>query len=225
MDMIDKLRELAARVERVRSRCVTEEGTKNALVMPFIQALGYDVFDPLQVVPEFTADVGIKKGEKVDYALLRDDKPIILFECKALGAKLDESKSSQLHRYFHTTSARFAILTDGVHYKLFTDLESPNLMDARPFLEFDLTRIDDRTANEIKKFSRELFDVDQILSSASTLKYVKGIRQSQGLLLLGLRERSAAKELDDDNNYPKDVDPQVIRPERPQQHIQWRTAL
>ena len=92
MDMIDKLRELAARVERVRSRCVTEEGTKNALVMPFIQALGYDVFDPLQVVPEFTADVGIKKGEKVDYALLRDDKPIILFECKALGAKLAGAK-------------------------------------------------------------------------------------------------------------------------------------
>jgi len=68
--------------------------------MPFINVLGYDVFDPTEVVPEFTADIGTKKGEKVDYAIMKDGKPIILFECKWSGADLNKEHASQLHRYF-----------------------------------------------------------------------------------------------------------------------------
>ncbi|HBL43185.1 MAG TPA: restriction endonuclease, partial [Planctomycetaceae bacterium] len=78
----------------------TEEATKNAFVMPFISALGYDVFNPLEVIPEFTSDVGIKKGEKVDYAITKDEKIIILVECKWSGADLDKVHASQLYRYF-----------------------------------------------------------------------------------------------------------------------------
>ena len=101
MDFIDQLRSLAVRITNTKDMIQTEEATKNAMVMPFMQALGYNVFDPLEVTPELIADVGTKKGEKVDYAILRDGKPIILFECKKCSGDLNINHASQLFRYFH----------------------------------------------------------------------------------------------------------------------------
>lgn len=177
MDLIDRLRELSARIPKLLEHLGTEEATKNALVMPFINALGYNVFDPTEVNPELTADVGTKKGEKVDYAILRDGKPIILFECKAAGTNLDKECASQLYRYFSVTAARFGVLTDGVNYRFFSDLEEPNKMDSRPFFEFSMLDVTDETAAELKKFAKESFDLDVILSTASELKYTKGIKR------------------------------------------------
>ena len=178
MDLVDRLRELAARIPAQLPHLQTEEATKNALVMPFLQALGYDVFNPLEVLPEFTADVGIKKGEKVDYAILREGKPVILVECKAATADPSEAHASQLYRYFSVTEARFGVVTNGIRYRIFSDLEAPNKMDERPFLEFDLTRLDDAQVKEIKRFAKESFDLDDILSTASDLKYTKGIKRA-----------------------------------------------
>ena len=138
MDFIDQLRILSTRVMATRAMIQTEEATKNAMVMPFIQILGYNVFDPLEVTPELVADIGTKKGEKVDYAILRDGLPIILFECKKAGADLHINHASQLFRYFHVTSARFVVLTNGLVYRFFTDLEQPNKMDEKPFFEFNI---------------------------------------------------------------------------------------
>jgi hypothetical protein len=177
MDFIDKLRELALRIPKQLPHLSTEEATKTALVMPFISALGYSVFDPTEVVPEFTADVGTKKGEKVDYAILRDGKPIILFECKWSGSNLDEAHASQLYRYFATTPARFGVLTNGVQYRFFSDLEAPNKMDSRPFLVLDLQNLDERMIEELKKFSKSSFDLESIISTASELKYTDGIKR------------------------------------------------
>jgi hypothetical protein len=155
-----------------------KSATKNALIMPFIQALGYDVFNPSEVVPEFTADVGTKKGEKVDYAVLRDGKPIMLFECKKADATLNDDHSSQLYRYFSMTDARFGVLTNGIDYRIYSDLEEPNKMDSRPFLEFSILTVSDATAAELKKFTKDAFDVDNILATASDLKYTKGIKRA-----------------------------------------------
>lgn len=177
MDLVDKIRELANRAEKMTGQLTTEEATKNALVMPLIHALGYDVFNPLEVVPEFTADVGTKKGEKVDYAIMSDGKPIILFECKMFGANLDKITPSQLYRYFSVSDARFGVLTDGIHYQIFSDLDAPNRMDARPFLEFRINDISEKTIRELKKFTKDSFDVADILSTASDLKYTKGIKR------------------------------------------------
>lgn len=177
MDLIDRLRELSARIPKLLEHLQTEEATKNALVMPFINALGYNVFDPTEVNPELTADVGTKKGEKVDYAILREGKPIILFECKPVGTNLDRECASQLYRYFSVTAARFGVLTDGVNYRFFSDLEEPNKMDSRPFFEFSLLDVTEETAAELKKFAKESFDLDVILSTASELKYTKGIKR------------------------------------------------
>ncbi|MGB3543719.1 type I restriction endonuclease [Rubrivirga sp.] len=155
----------------------TEEATKNALVMPFIAALGYDVFNPQEVVPELTADVGVKKGEKVDYAIKQDGEVIILIECKAAGANLSEANMSQLFRYFTVTKARIAILTNGIHYRLYSDLEEPNKMDARPFLELDLLDIRDHHVNEVKRLAKGSFDLDRMLNAASELKYLRELRR------------------------------------------------
>lgn len=143
--------------------------------MPFFQSLGYDIFNPLEFVPEFTADVGIKKGEKVDYAIIIDGQPQILIECKSINQELTKH-DSQLFRYFGTTTSKFGLLTNGREYKFFTDLDEPNKMDTTPFLTVDITDIKDNQFNEIIKFHKENFDIDNIVSSASELKYLNNLK-------------------------------------------------
>lgn len=178
MDFIDRLKELSSRAKKIMGQMETEEATKNGLIMPFINALGYNVFDPTEVIPEFTADVGVKKGEKVDYAILLNGEPIILFECKSSETNLDKEHASQLYRYFSVTEARFGVLTNGIHYRVYSDLESPNKMDNRPFIEFSIFDINNDIADQLKKFAKESFNLDEILSTASDLKYTKGIKRS-----------------------------------------------
>ncbi|MCR4412618.1 MAG: type I restriction endonuclease [Thermoguttaceae bacterium] len=177
MDLIDRLRDLSARILKLLEHVQTEEATKTALVMPFLNALGYNVFDPTEVKPEFTADVGTKKGERVDFALMREGKPIVLIECKPVGSKLDRECGSQLYRYFSVTEARFGVLTDGVLYRFFSDLEEPNKMDSRPFFEFSMLEITEEVAAELKRFSKDSFDLESILATASELKFARGIKR------------------------------------------------
>lgn len=178
MDLIDQLKAIADRAAHHPERLATEEATKNALVMPFINALGYNVFDPAEVVPEFTADVGIKRGEKVDYVIMRDGRPIILMECKTVGTDLDESVMSQLFRYFTVTDARIGVCTNGIMYRFYSDLEKPNRMDDKPFLEFDIRHLQPELVERIKELSKSHFDEDAILESASELKYTGEIRKA-----------------------------------------------
>ena len=176
MDFIDQLRVLGARISTTRNMIQTEEATKNAMIMPFIQILGYNVFDPLEVTPELIADIGTKKGEKVDYAILKDGKPIILFECKKSGGDLSINHAAQLFRYFHVTAARFGVLTNGLVYRFFTDLEQPNKMDEKPFFEFNILDFKERDVEELKKFAKSAFDLDTILTTANELKYTRVIQ-------------------------------------------------
>lgn len=181
MDFIDRIRELSSKIPKQLDSIQTEEATKHAMIMPFIAALGYDVFNPTEVTPELCADVGVKKGEKVDYAILRDGKPIILFECKHHGCDLGKIHASQLYRYFSVTEARFGVLTNGITYWFYTDLEAPNKMDEKPFFEFSLLDVKETAVEELKKFSKSFFDLDFILTTAAELKYTKEIMR----LLLG----------------------------------------
>lgn len=178
MEFSERLGALASKVQNQASAIGTEEATKNAFVMPFIATiLGYDVFDPMEVIPEFTADVGIKKGEKVDYAIVRDGEVQILIECKASMSTLRIENASQLFRYFGTTNARLAVLTNGIVWQFYTDLDAPNKMDSKPFLVLDLLDIDDMLIPEIQKLSKESFDLDSIISAAEELKYVGALRR------------------------------------------------
>lgn len=175
MDLIDKLNELATRIKRQRDSVLTEEAAKTAFVLPFIQSLGYDVFNPSEVIPEFTADHGVKKGEKVDYAIKQDDNIVILIECKTLGANLEAKHTGQLFRYFAVTDARFGVLTDGIRYIFFSDLDKENKMDERPFFEFNLFDFGEQQVEELKKFTKISFNLDTIISTASNLKYHKAL--------------------------------------------------
>jgi predicted type IV restriction endonuclease len=146
--------------------------------MPFINTvLGYDVFDPQEVTPEFVCDIGTKKGEKIDYAIMKDGEVQILIECKKIGEPLNLNHASQLFRYFHVTSARISILTNGQVYKFFTDLDAPNKMDEKPFLELDLLDIDEYSVPELTKLTKSAFDVDSIINAAGELKYVSQIKK------------------------------------------------
>ncbi|MFN7122399.1 MAG: type I restriction endonuclease [Hydrogenophaga sp.] len=176
MDFIDQLRVLASRISATKDMIQTEEATKNAMVMPFIQILGYNPFDPLEVTPELVADIGTKKGEKVDYAILRDGNPIMLIECKKAGGDLSINHAGQLFRYFHVTSARFGVLTNGLVYRFFTDLEHPNKMDEKPFFEFNVLDFRERDVEELKKFAKSAFDLETILTTANELKYTRAIQ-------------------------------------------------
>jgi len=177
MDFKDQIRQLAERTVKLKEQLLTEEATKNAFIMPFLQILGYDVFNPMEVVPEFISDVGIKKGEKIDYAIMKEGEPTILVECKHWQQKLD-NHDSQLVRYFHVSKARFGILTNGIQYRFFSDLVAPNKMDEKPFLEFNLSEIKDAQIEELKKFHKSVFDVNSIVNTASELKLMGELRQT-----------------------------------------------
>lgn len=175
MDFLDEVKQHAERASQKASQLLTEEATKQSLILPFLKILGYDVFDPEEIVPEYVADVGTKKGEKVDYAILRNGKPAILIEAKWVGDPLT-SHDSQLFRYFSTTEARYAILTNGLLYKFYTDLNETNKLDQEPFLVLDLQNARDAVVSEVKKFHKASFDPDSLYSAAENLKYSRLLR-------------------------------------------------
>jgi hypothetical protein len=176
MELNIQLKALADKIHQLKDKIETEESTKHAFVLPFINILGYDSFNPTEVVPEFTADIGLKKGEKVDYAIFQNEEPILIIECKNWKENLT-IHNSQLFRYFHVTKTRFALLTNGIQFQFYTDLDEKNKMDEKPFLEFDITNLKENTVNEITKFHKSNFDVNNIVNNASSLKYTKEIKK------------------------------------------------
>lgn len=170
MELEVKLAELSKVVRDHREVLLTEEAAKNALVMPFLRALGYDVFNPGEVVPEFTCDVATKKGEKVDYAICAEGKVTMLVECKPANTDLSAKNAAQLFRYFSVTDARVALLTNGVVYKFFSDLDAPNKMDEKPFFTCQLDALKKQDIRTLTRFMKQNFDIDKIIEEAANLK-------------------------------------------------------
>lgn len=175
VDLKMKLEQLHQRVDALKDQIGTEEATKNAFVMPFIQILGYDIFNPTEVIPEFICDIGTKKGEKVDYVIKHNNEPILIIECKHWKQNAD-AHNSQLHRYFHVSNARFGVLTNGHIYNFYTDLEKPNIMDEKPFFTLDLSNVKDSSVKILENFTKNGYNLESILDSAEALKYIKAIR-------------------------------------------------
>ena len=175
MEFSEKIEQLKERALGLKDSLQTEEATKNALVMPFLNALGYDVFNPLEVVPEFIADSRLKKDEKVDYAVMKDGKPIILIECKKVdNDKLDVKKhAGQLFKYFTACKAKFIILTNGIVYKFFSDIEETNVLDKDPFFTFNLFEYKENQLETLSEFCKENFDLEKAYSNAGDLKYIR----------------------------------------------------
>lgn len=174
-DLKLKLEQLHQRVDALKDQINTEEATKNAFVMPFIQAIGYDIFNPTEVIPECICDIGTKKGEKIDYVIKKDGEPVLIIECKHWKESVD-AHNSQLHRYYHVSRSRFGVLTNGLVYNFYADLERPNIMDDKPFFTLELANLKDASIKLLEKFTKQGYDFTGILDSAEDLKYIKAIR-------------------------------------------------
>jgi hypothetical protein len=177
MDLVTRLTELAKRTQQHREILLTEEAAKTALVMPFLQTLGYDVFNPSEVIPEYSADVGTKKGEKVDYAICINGTMSILIECKPSTSELNINHASQLYRYFSVTDTRLAILTNGVIYNFYSDVDQPNKMDSKPFFTFNLDAIRKSDLRTLEHFTKSAFNIDNIVREAGNLKLESLVRK------------------------------------------------
>ena len=175
MEFVEKIEQLKERAISIKDGLLTEEATKNALVMPFLNTLGYDVFNPLEVVPEYVADSRFKKDEKVDYAIMKDNKPIILIECKKVdNDKLDVKKhAGQLFKYYTASRAKFIILTNGIIYKFFSDIEETNVLDKEPFFVFNIADFKPAQIETLSEFCKDNFDIEKAYSNAGDLKYIK----------------------------------------------------
>ena len=197
------------------SPTATEEATKQSLVLPFIaRVLGYDVWNPDEVIPEFTADVGIKNGEKVDYAICRNGKPQILIECKKNNENLD-GDFSQIFRYFNCVEhAHIAILTNGVEYRFFSDIDAPNRMDSKPFMVFDVMNPDKSLYKEIERLSKGKFDVVGVMQSAERLKYERAV--------ISLINRQLASP---DEAFVRYVMGEVYDGSRSKSKVEWFTSI
>ncbi len=178
MDFIEEITQFSKRIEHIKDNICTEEATKTSVILPFFQLLGYDVFNPLEFIPEYTADTGIKKGEKVDYAILNNGEPLVLIEAKSVNTELTLKHMNQLLRYFMVTNARFGILTNGIVYKFFSDLEESNKMDSVPFFEFNLFDIKKEKVDALRQFHKDNFNLRSILNNASDLKYMSMVKDS-----------------------------------------------
>lgn len=176
MDLKIKLEQLHQKVVGLKDQISTEEATKNAFVMPFIQILGYDIFNPTEVIPEHICDIGTKKGEKVDYVIKHNDNPIFIIECKHWKESAD-AHNSQLHRYYHVSKTRFGVLTNGIVYNFYTDLEKPNIMDEKPFFTINIEDLKDSSIKILESFTKKDYNLESILDSAEALKYIKAIRK------------------------------------------------
>ena len=175
-DLKLKLQQLHERVDSLKDQINTEEATKNAFVMPFIQILGYDIFNPTEVIPEYICDIGTKKGEKIDYVIKKDGEPILIIECKKWNENVD-AHNSQLHRYYHVSKSRFGVLTNGHIYNFYADLEKPNIMDEKPFFTLDISDLKETSLKILQNFSKNGYNLEEILDSAEGLKYIKAIRK------------------------------------------------
>ena len=175
MDFKDGLAILADRVDKLKENIRTEEATKTSFVLPFIQNLGYDIFNPIEVIPESDCDYGTKKGEKIDYTVCKDGEAIMLIECKHWKEDLNKHQA-QLFRYFHVSKAKFGVLTNGIIYRFFTDLEESNKMDEKAFFEINMLDLKESHIEKLKEFHRDKFDLSSILTTANELKYTTAIK-------------------------------------------------
>ncbi len=181
MTFEEEIDKLLQKIIRLKDQIddLSEESTKTTLIMPFFQMLGYDVFDSNEFLPEFTCDVATKKGEKVDYAIMKDGEPVILVEAKRAGMKLQKQQQGQLFRYFSTNRCRIAILTNGISYQFFSDLNAPNIMDDEPFLSFNLIEDDPAIYTQaVKQFCKHKFDIKNVISKAVFQKYAKVVEKT-----------------------------------------------
>lgn len=175
MDFKDQIKHLSDKIANQKDNILNEEATKTSFIMPMIAALDYDVFNPFEVVPEMDCDL-TKRGDKIDYAIMKDNIPILLIECKHCRQNLD-LHSTQLAKYYAASNARFGVLTNGIEYRFYADLEKQNIMDEKPFLVVDMLNLTDTDIEQLKKFHKSYYNEQEILSTAQELQIIIQVKE------------------------------------------------
>ncbi len=166
MDFVEKIKELSKKIADQKGLVGTEQAAKTSFVLPFLQILGYDVFNAAEVIPEYIADWAAKKGEKVDYTIKVGPQTVMLIECKQVGDNLDASKESQLANYFHhVQECNIGVLTNGIVYKFYTDLNAENIMDTEPFFVFDFGALKESHITRLEMFSKANITKTDVINS------------------------------------------------------------
>jgi hypothetical protein len=186
MAFTDDIAKVAEQVRRKAEVVSGEEAAKMALILPFFSTLGYDIFDPTEVIPEYVADFATKKSgqmEKVDHAISINNTIVMLVEAKACD-KRPETHDGQLRKYFNALhSAKVAIVTNGIEYRFFTDLRRENMMDDEPFFIFNILNSDPKQVENLKLFHRDNFNPLKIKRDAEEMVYLTGMTQLADNLL------------------------------------------
>jgi len=170
-DFQERLLAFSQRVVSLAPRCTNEESTKLFLILPFIGLLGYDDRNPLEVCPEHAADFSEKYKNRVDFAILQNDEPIIAVECKCNGTPLKDERG-QLRSYFNAApTVKMGLLTDGLLYEFYADSDQPNMMDANPFLTIDLRevatgKLEETAVDGLRSLRKGHFDPENIGAEA-----------------------------------------------------------
>lgn len=171
-------------IKKVSEYCTTEETTKQALILPLLDILGFSAFDPTKVRAEHTADFpGAKVGERVDYALFCNSVPVMFIEAKACAQNLT-NHCPQLSRYYNATpEVAIAAITNGREWRFFTDLVNKNIMDEKPFLTLHLENLSDDTAEQLMRFHHDQFQPDALRALAEESIYLSSFREALGNIL------------------------------------------
>ena len=176
MSFLENIRDFALKITTLKECAKTEEATKHSLVLPFLSILGYDVFNPREVIPEYDCDLDREKGEKCDYAIFIDSSPIMLIECKHWELPL-ERHNTQLRSYFTPSGSKFGVLTNGIVYNFYTDMDRNNVMDEEPFFSVNLESLSIQDIKTLERFRKDKFDADFIRSDAERFIYLGRIRR------------------------------------------------
>ncbi|NBH76237.1 MULTISPECIES: type I restriction endonuclease [Rodentibacter] len=169
----DRILSHAQHILRVGSHCTTEETTKQALILPFLDILGFSAYDPTKVKAEYMADfVGVKNGERVDYALFCHNVPVMFIEAKAYAENLT-NHAPQLARYFNATpEVAVAAITNGREWRFFTDLKEKNIMDDTPFLRINFESLDHSKIEQLSQFCHDKFQPEALRTLAEESIYL-----------------------------------------------------
>ncbi len=166
-----KIRAFAERAVSLAPRCANEEGTKLFLILPFLNFLGYDDRNPDEVCPEHGADFSEKYKNRVDFAILKNEKPVIAIECKTVGMPLKDERG-QLRSYFNAApTVKMGVITDGLVYEFYADSDEPNMMDITAFLILDLRevakgKIENSVDEGLRSLQKSSFDPENIGAEA-----------------------------------------------------------
>ncbi|OBW92977.1 type I restriction endonuclease [Gallibacterium salpingitidis] len=166
-------------VINVGKHCDTEETTKQALILPLLDILGFSPYDPTKVKAEYQADfVGVKNGERVDYALFCHGVPVMFIEAKSYSEDLN-NHSPQLSRYFNATpEVAVSAITNGREWRFFTDLKEKNIMDNTPFLKIKLDSIDSVKIDQLMQFCHDAFQPEALRTLAEESVYLSAFTKT-----------------------------------------------